>query len=90
MLSHVLQTLAGFFEVRRGLLALLDEAGGARAAVAHGWGEGDAKLISSARSSRQSIVTTKAPVIIEDVTSDPRFAGWPADEGTGVAVIAPD
>lgn len=92
VLSRVLDMLSSFFDMRRGLLALLDESGGARAAVGVGWREGEARTHFERLPQRfvGRVVTTRTAVIVEDVAHDPLWASWPAGnvgESGEIAVI---
>jgi Nif-specific regulatory protein len=84
VLSHVLSVLAGFFELRRGLVALLDENGLAKSAVGVGWRDGEARdhFASLPEKVVGRIVAGKMPVIVEDVARDSLFAGW-SEAGAG-------
>jgi Nif-specific regulatory protein len=84
VLSHVLSVLAGFFELRRGLVALLDENGVAQSAVGVGWRDGEARdhFANLPAKVVARIVAGKMPVIVEDVARDSLFAGW-SEAGAG-------
>ncbi|MGO9391601.1 nif-specific transcriptional activator NifA [Rhodoblastus sp.] len=85
VLSHVLAVLASFFDLRRGLIALIDEAGQPTSAVGIGWRDGEAKdhFASLPEKVVGRIVATKMPVIVEDVARDSLFLGWQADKVDG-------
>jgi Nif-specific regulatory protein len=92
VLSHVLTVLASFFELRRGLIVLIDETGQPLSAVGLGWRDGEAKRQFESLPERVvgRIVTSKMPVIVADVARDSLFAGWAAEnagEGRSVAFI---
>ena len=77
VLSSVLTALARFVDMRRGLIALIDDAGRATAAVGSGWGEGDAKthFQSLPRSLAARLVAARQPLIISMRREIPC---WPA------------
>ncbi len=92
VLSRVLKVLDSFFDMRRGLLTLLDEGGAARATVGVGWRDGEARTFFGKLSARfvGRVVTAKAPVIVEDAAGDPHLTTWPAGnfgDGGKIAVI---
>jgi Nif-specific regulatory protein len=94
VLSSVLTTLSRFVDMRRGLIALIDDAGRATAAVGAGWGEGDpiAHFQSLPRSLAARLVATRQPFIVADATKEALSAGWPAGalrEGPIVLIGAP-
>jgi Nif-specific regulatory protein len=79
VMSQVLRVLASFIDLRRGLVALLDDNGLAKSAVGIGWRDGEprdhfAKLPEKIVG---RIVAGKMPVIVEDVARDSLFDGWP-------------
>jgi Nif-specific regulatory protein len=78
-LSNVLKLLSSFLEMRHGLIALLDESGAPKVVVGVGWNEENAKSHFEQIPERAigQIVTTKMPVVIENVANNPLFAGWP-------------
>ncbi len=82
-LSNVLTVLSSFLEMRHGMIALLDDKGLPNAVVGIGWSEGLAKSHFENLPERAvgQIVTTKMPVVVEDVANHPLFAEWPASEG---------
>jgi Nif-specific regulatory protein len=87
VLSQVLDFLASFVDMRRGTIGLIDEAGDAKPVV--GYGGFSVSLLPERAVGR--VVTSKAPVVIDDVEKDPDFASWPVDanvEGKRQAVIA--
>ncbi|WP_294537373.1 nif-specific transcriptional activator NifA [uncultured Rhodoblastus sp.] len=86
VLSHVLSVLAGFFDLRRGLVALFDNDGTAKLAVGLGWRDGEARdhFANLPEKVVGRIVAGRTPVIVEDVARDSLFAGWSqADAGMG-------
>jgi Nif-specific regulatory protein len=92
VLSHVMQALAGFFDMRRGLLALLDETGGARAAVGVGGWQSDPKSHFERLPGHfiGRIAATNAHLVVADMARDRKFAGWPSEapvEGAHLVVI---
>jgi Nif-specific regulatory protein len=84
VLFHVLHVLAGFFDLRRGLVALLDENGAAKSAVCVGWRDGEARdhFANLPEKVVGRIVADKMPVIVEDAARDSLFAGW-SEAGAG-------
>ena len=94
VLASVLGALSRFVDMRRGLIALIDDAGRATAAVASGWGEGDAKAHFQRlpRSLAARIVVARQAFIVADATKDSLSAGWPAGapgEGSNTLIGAP-
>ena len=92
VLSHVLKVLASFFDLRRGLIVLIDDAGQTSSAIGLGWRDGEAKRQFEKLPERVvgRIVTSKMPVIVADVARDSLFGGWAAEnvgEGRNVAFI---
>ena len=81
-LSNVLKLLSSFLEMRHGIIALLDDSGVPKVVVGVGWNEENAKSHFDRIPERAigQIVTTKMPVVIENVANNPLFAGWPASE----------
>jgi len=81
-LSNVLMLLSSFLEMRHGLIALLDEKGDPEAVVGLGWNETNAKSHFQRLPERAigQIVTTKMPLVVENVANDPLFADWQAAE----------
>jgi Nif-specific regulatory protein len=80
VLSSVLTALSRFVDMRRSLIALIDDAGRATAAVGCGRGAGDAQAYyeSLPGSLTARLVATGQPLIVADTTKDPLSAGWPA------------
>ncbi len=72
VLASVLGALPRFVDMRRGLIALIDDAGRATAAVASGWGEGDAKahFQSLPRSLAARLVAARQAFIVADATKN--------------------
>jgi len=93
VLSSVLTEMARFVDLQRGLIAIIDDAGRATAAVDSGWGEGDAKahFESFPKSLAARLVVTRQPFIVADATKDPLSAGWTvaSDEGPITLIGAP-
>ncbi|HUI22044.1 MAG TPA: nif-specific transcriptional activator NifA [Methylocella sp.] len=81
-LSNVLKLLSSFLEMRHGLIALLDDSGSPEVAVGVGWNEENAKSHFDRIPERAigQIVTTKMPVVVENVAKNPLFSDWPASE----------
>ncbi len=81
-LSNVLKLLSSFLEMRHGTIALLDADGAPKIVVGLGWNEENAKTHFDRIPERAigQIVTTKMPVVIEDVAKNPLFADWSASE----------
>ena len=81
-LSNVLKLLSSFLEMRHGIIALLDDSGASRIVVGVGWNEENAKSHFDRIPERAigQIVTTKMPVVIENVANSPLFADWQAAE----------
>jgi Nif-specific regulatory protein len=81
-LSNVLKLLSSFLEMRHGIIALLDDSGASKIVVGVGWNEENAKTHFDRMPERAigQIVTTKMPVVIENVANSPLFADWPASE----------
>jgi Nif-specific regulatory protein len=89
VLLQVMQALSGFFDMRRGLLALLEDTGDARAVVGVGW-QGGAKshFMDLPEHFVGKIVRQNVPVVVEDVASDRAFAAWLSEEpGEGVRIV---
>jgi Nif-specific regulatory protein len=84
VLFHVLNVLAGFFDLRRALVALIDENGAAKSAVCVGWRDGEAKdhFANLPEKVVSRIVADRMPVIVEDAARDSLFAGW-SEAGAG-------
>jgi Nif-specific regulatory protein len=89
VLAQVLDLLASFVDLRRGVIALIDSFGEVRPVVGLG---GFSARPGGARLPERAIgrvVTTRAPVIVENVDGDADFAAWPAGpSGARQAVIA--
>lgn len=81
-LSNVLKLLSSFLEMRHGTIALLDANGVPKVVVGLGWNEENAKTHFDRIPERAigQIVTTKMPVVIENVANNPLFADWSASE----------
>ena len=81
-LSNVLKLLSSFLEMRHGIIALLDDGGAPDVVVGLGWNEENAKSHFERIPERAigQIVTTKMPVVIENVARNPLFSDWPATE----------
>lgn len=81
-LSNVLKLLSSFLEMRHGLIALLDDKGMSKVVVGVGWSEENAKSHFDEIPERAigQIVTTKMPVVVENVATNPLFVDWPANE----------
>lgn len=78
-LSKVLTLLSGFLAMHHGIIALLDDKGLPNVVVGLGWNEENAKSYFDRMPERAigQIVTTKMPVVVENVASNPLFADWP-------------
>jgi Nif-specific regulatory protein len=78
VLSSVLELLSSFLDMHHGLIAILDEEGLPDVVVGVGWNEETAKDHFNRLPERAigQIVTTKMPVVVENVASNPLFAGW--------------
>ncbi|HUB64041.1 MAG TPA: nif-specific transcriptional activator NifA [Methylocella sp.] len=81
-LSNVLKLLSSYLEMRHGIIALLDDSGTSKVIVGVGWNEENAESHFDRIPERAigQIVTTKMPVVIENVASNPLFADWPDAE----------
>jgi Nif-specific regulatory protein len=81
-LSNVLKLLSSFLEMRHGIIALLDDSGASKIVVGVGWNEENAKSHFDRIPERAigQIVTTKMPVVIENVANSLLFADWQAAE----------
>jgi len=81
-LSNVLKLLSSFLEMRHGLIALLDDSGSPEVVVGVGWNEENAKSHFDRIPERAigQIVTTKMPVVVENVATHPLFSGWQSSE----------
>ena len=81
-LSNVLKLLSSFLEMRHGIIALLDDSGAPNVVVGVGWNEENAKSHFDRIPERAigQIVTTKMPVVVENVATNPLFSDWPFTE----------
>lgn len=81
-LSNVLKLLSSFLEMRHGIIALLDDSGAPNVVVGVGWNEENAKSHFDRIPERAigQIVTTKMPVVVENVATNPLFSDWPSAE----------
>lgn len=81
-LSSVLTLLSSFLEMHHGLIAMLDEKGEPNMVVGLGWSETNVKKSFERLPERAvgQIVTTKMPIVVENVAADPLFSGWAAAE----------
>ena len=93
-LAGVLGLLSSFLEMRHGLIALLDKAGKPEIVVGSGWSETNAKLYFDRLPERAigQIVTTKMPLVVENVHSSILFkgsdlAGWGPKDGEPFSLI---
>jgi len=77
-LSNVLSLLSSFLDMHHGLIALLDNEGLPDVVVGVGWNEENAKQHFNRLPERAigQIVTTKMPVVVENVATNPLFTGW--------------
>ncbi|NNM57793.1 nif-specific transcriptional activator NifA [Acidocella sp.] len=77
-LSNVLGVLSSFMDMHHGIIALLNADGLPDIAVGSGWSEENAKHHFSRLPERAvgQIVTTKMPVVIENIKQSSLFAGW--------------
>jgi len=77
-LSNVLGVLSSFMDMHHGIIALLNADGLPDIAVGTGWTEETAKHHFNRLPERAvgQIVTTKMPVVIENIKKSPLFAGW--------------
>lgn len=77
-LSNVLSLLSSFLDMHHGLIALLNSEGLPDVVVGVGWNEENAKQHFNRLPERAigQIVTTKMPVVVESVATNPLFAGW--------------
>jgi len=68
--------------MRHGIIALLDDSGASKIVVGVGWNEENAKSHFDRIPERAigQIVTTKMPVVIENVANSLLFADWQAAE----------
>jgi Nif-specific regulatory protein len=81
-LAGVLQLLAGFLDMRHGLIALLGEGGVPEVVVGSGWSEATAKRYFERLPERAigRIVVTKMPLVIEHMKQDALFENWDFSE----------
>ncbi|HTV32488.1 MAG TPA: nif-specific transcriptional activator NifA [Methylocella sp.] len=81
-LSNVLKLLSNFLEMRHGIIALLDDSGTPDVVVGVGWNAENAKSQFERIPERAigQIVTTKMPVVVENVAKNPMFSDWPSAE----------
>ncbi len=93
-LTNVLTLLSSFLDMHHGIIALLDDNGLADVVVGLGWNEANAKSYFDRLPERAigQIVTTKMPVVVENVADNPLFTNWPItksdeDEGHRVSFI---
>ncbi|ACK52533.1 transcriptional regulator, NifA, Fis Family [Methylocella silvestris BL2] len=93
-LAGVLTLLSSFLEMRHGLIALLDKNGKPEIVVGSGWSEQNAKLYFDRLPERAigQIVTTKMPLVVENVYASPLFegsdlTGWGRADGEPFALI---
>lgn len=86
-LSNVLKLLSNFLEMRHGIIALLDDSGAPDVVVGVGWSAENAKSQFERIPERAigQIVTTKMPVVVENVANNPLFLDWPSAEQDKVA-----
>jgi Nif-specific regulatory protein len=90
-LSNVLGVLSSFMDMHHGIIALLNAEGLPDIAVGTGWSEENAKHHFNRLPERAvgQIVTTKMPVVIENIKKSPLFAGWwEAEWGHTTAVVS--
>lgn len=90
-LSNVLGVLSSFLDMHHGIIALLNAEGLPDIAVGTGWTEETAKHQFNRLPERAvgQIVTTKMPVVIQNVKESPLFAGWwEAEWGHSNAVVS--
>ena len=81
-LAHVLNLLSSFLDMHHGIIALLNEEGVPDVVVGADWDEAGAKEFFNRLPERAigQIVTTKMPVVVENVAANPLFAGWAETE----------
>jgi Nif-specific regulatory protein len=77
-LSNVLSLLSSFLDMHHGIIALLNDQGLPDVVVGAGWSEETAKDYFNSLPERAigQIVTTKMPVVVENVAANPLFVGW--------------
>ena len=93
-LAGVLTLLSSFLDMRHGLIALLDKSGTPEIVVGSGWSENTAKIYFERLPERAigQIVTTKMPLVIENVRTSRLFAGsdisgWGPKDGQPYSLI---
>ncbi len=93
-LAGVLTLLSSFLDMRHGLIALLDASGTPEIVVGSGWSENTAKIYFDRLPERAigQIVTTKMPLVIENVHTSRLFAGsdisdWGPRDGQPFSLI---
>ena len=93
-LAGVLTLLSSFLDMRHGLIALLDATGTPEIVVGSGWSENTAKIYFDRLPERAigQIVTTKMPLVIENVRSSRLFegsdiSGWGPKDGQPFSLI---
>ncbi|MDR3516831.1 MAG: nif-specific transcriptional activator NifA [Azospirillaceae bacterium] len=77
-LSTVMALLASFLDMRHGLIALLDDQGDPETVIGAGCSDAVARNQFDRLPERAigQIVVTKMPLVVNDVTIDPRFVDW--------------
>lgn len=85
ILSNVLTLLSSFLDMRHGLIAILDDKDGLEMAVGLDWNNEKAMVNFERLPERAvgKIVTTKMPVVVENVWTDPLFTDWAGQECQG-------
>jgi Nif-specific regulatory protein len=92
-LANVIALLSSFLDMYHGTIVVLGEEGKPEIVVGQGWTEAQANAYFNALPERAigQIVTTRMPVIFEDVSASPIFAGWRTEltgpEGCPVSFI---
>jgi Nif-specific regulatory protein len=98
-LANVLTLLSSFLDLHHGVVALFDENGDPRIVVGAGWGDQEARRYFDGLPERAvgQIVTTKMPVVVDNVASNPLFADWrplverrPGERGSFIGVPIKD
>jgi Nif-specific regulatory protein len=81
-LSNVLALLSSFLDMHHGIIALLSDDGNPEVVVGLGWTEANAKTQFDRLPERAigQIVTTRMPVVVENVANNPLFADWSREE----------
>src|SRR6516165_2169030 len=90
-LSNVLGVLSSFMDMHHGIIALLNAEGLPDVAVGTDWSEDTAKHHFARLPERAvgQIVTTKMPVVIENIKESPLFSGWwEAEWGHSSAMVS--